>query len=191
MKVTLRILNGSCTAQPISSFEEHTFGNVTNLVLDVGVLAHRSGDSPSTSGPSVSSLSQVIPSRRFNLQDFGARGRGICRPNQMFWTGIFNGRSFPDLKEVEIKHVPQSGSWQNTTHVTFEKGDLKGLDNVTRLVLESTPELNDSVLIGALTCAQNLKKLELRNIAALSYEGKPHLSKPLQVQSTKLVLACS
>lgn len=76
---------------------------------------------------------------------------------------------------MEIKHgrgIPRGSTWLNASHVTFEKEDLKGLDNVTKLSVESTPELNDSVLIGALPCAQNLKKLELRKVAALSYEGK-------------------
>lgn len=83
------------------------------------------------------------------------------------------------MKEVEIKHShgpPQAGTWANMSRVAFDKGGLEGLGKVTRLVVESTPELNDSVLMGALTSAQNLKKLELRNIAALSYEGEPHLS---------------
>lgn len=176
--MTLRIFNGSCTSQPISSFENDTFSNVTNLILHVGVAPHNAGDSPTTSGPSSASLSQVIPIRRFGLQNFENRGRAICRPNSKFWTGIFNGQSFPDLKEVEIKHangVPQAGTWANMSRVTFDKDALGGLGKVTKLVVEATPELNDSVLIGALTSAQNLKKLELRNIAALSYEGKTHL----------------
>lgn len=78
---------------------------------------------------------------------------------------------------MEIRHaygVPQGGTWANMTRVTFDKDALGGLGKVTKLVVESTPELNDSVLIGALTSAQNLKKLELRNVAALSYEGKTH-----------------
>lgn len=79
---------------------------------------------------------------------------------------------------MEIKHaygIPQGGTWANMSRVTFDKDALGGLGKVTKLVVEATPELNDSVLMGALTSAQNLKKLELRNVAALSYEGKTHL----------------
>lgn len=180
MRVTLRILNGSCIAQPISSFANDVFNNVTNLILHVGVAAHGADTNTTTGGPSSASLSQVIPIRRFSLHNFENMGRNVCRPNAKFWTGIFNGRSFPDLKEVEIRHsneVPQGGTWANMSHVKFDRDDLGGLGKVTRLVVQSTPELNDSVLMGALTNAQNLKKLELRNITALSYEGKTHLSK--------------
>lgn len=185
MRVTLRILNGSCIHQPISSFENDTFSNVTNLILHVGVAPHNAGDRSSTSGPSSASLSQVIPVRRFGLQNFENIGRNICKPNSKFWTGIFNGRSFPDLKEVEIRHShgpPQAGSWANSSHVKFDKDDLAGLGKVTRLVVESVPELNDSVLMGALTNAQTLKKLELRNVAALSYEGKTYISEVGKLQ---------
>jgi len=112
----------------------------------------------------------VIPGRRAALESWGRMGSG-CNPNAKFWSGIFNGSSFPDLREVEILHDSGSPASQWAKHVEFGEDDLKGLGKVTRLVVNSAPELNDSVLMGALTRAECLKRLELRNIVGLSYEG--------------------
>lgn len=112
----------------------------------------------------------MIPGRRAALETWGRLGSG-CNPNAKFWSGIFNGSSFPDLREVEILHDSGSPASQWAKHVEFGEDDLKGLGKVTRLVVNSAPELNDSVLMGALTRAECLKRLELRNIVGLSYEG--------------------
>jgi hypothetical protein len=89
----------------------------------------------------------------------------------MFWTRIFNATSFPDLREAVIIHerVATSSYWVD--EVRFGPDDLKGLGQVTSLVVDSAPELNDAVLQGALTRAQSLKRLELKNIHGLSYDG--------------------
>lgn len=139
----------------------------------MGIVAVGAG-STSSGGPSASSRSQVIPARRFPMNDYRAVGRGVCRPNKKFWSGIFNGQSFPDLSEVEIRHdagIGGAGSTWNPTPVVFDNGDLKGLDKITNLIVESAPELNDSVLMSALNFAHKLKVLELCNINGLSYEG--------------------
>lgn len=177
VKITLDIKNGSCDAQPICSFEGATFSRVSRLILHVGIVAVGAG-STSSGGPSASSRSQVIPARRFPMNDYRAVGRGVCRPNKKFWSGIFNGQSFPDLSEVEIRHdagIGGAGSTWNPTPVVFDNGDLKGLDKITNLIVESAPELNDSVLMSALNFAHKLKVLELCNINGLSYEALSQL----------------
>ncbi|PUU78979.1 hypothetical protein B9Z19DRAFT_1047547 [Tuber borchii] len=169
VSITLHISNGSCNAQPLTSFELETFPRVSTLILAVGFPSISSGSS--TSGPPARpSFHQVIPGRRAALESWGRMGSG-CNPNAKFWSGIFNGSSFPDLREVEILHDSGSPASQWAKHVEFGEDDLKGLGKVTRLVVNSAPELNDSVLMGALTRAECLKRLELRNIVGLSYEA--------------------
>ncbi|KAG0136809.1 hypothetical protein HOY82DRAFT_478431 [Tuber indicum] len=168
VSITLHISNGSCDAQPLTSFELETFPRVSTLILEVGVPSISSGSA--SVPPARPSFHQVIPSRRTALQSWGRSGSG-CNPNPKFWSGIFNGSSFPDLREVEVLHDPGSPASQWAKIVEFGEGDLKGLGKVTRLVVNSAPELNDSVLMGALTRAECLKRLELRNIVGLSYEA--------------------
>ncbi|RPA95844.1 hypothetical protein L873DRAFT_1696451 [Choiromyces venosus 120613-1] len=169
VNITLHIANGSCNAQPLTSFQQETFPRVSTLILEVGVPSISSG---SVSGPPArpSSFNQVIPGRRAALETYGRYGSG-CNPNAKFWSGIFNGASFPDLREVEILHDRGSPASQWATPVKFAADDLKGLGKVTRLVVNSAPELNDSVLMGALTRADCLQRLELRNIVGLSYDA--------------------
>lgn len=101
-----------------------------------------------------------------------------CRPRAEFWTGIFNGTSFPHLEEVEIIHE-RSGFFYSD--VVIEAGELKGLQNIRRLAVKWAPELNSSVLTSALRCAPNLTHLELKFISGLEYSGESHHLSPLQL----------
>lgn len=103
------------------------------------------------------------------MPGFGSTARDHrCSPNKEFWTGIFNGLSFPHLEEVEIHHVhTHYNGWGAPI---IPPSELKGLQKITRLSVDSAPELNSTVLMSALQCAPNLKHLELKNIAELDYD---------------------
>jgi hypothetical protein len=158
--------NATCSGQPIRSFGTETFPRVTTLILHTGP-----GEPPLPAQRANQAL--MLNSRRNLLgQAFGALGGTRdhrCMPTQEFWTGLFNGTSFPQLEEVELHHVqtPRAG-WGAPD---IPASELKGLANITRLAVDSAPELNSTVLMSALKCAPSLKHLELKNIADLNYEG--------------------
>lgn len=96
--------------------------------------------------------------------------RKRCGPNKDFWTGILNGEGFPDLQELEIIHE-ETRTWYSHAEPKFGESDLKGLGKITRLVVSRAPELNDMILMSALSLAMSLKKLELKNVEGLTYDG--------------------
>ncbi|KAG0644726.1 hypothetical protein HOY80DRAFT_1132864 [Tuber brumale] len=166
--ITLRIFNGYCDADPLTSFKLDTFPRVSTLVLAVRAPAiSLRADTPA---PAADSSRLEVPCDPMGLKTGGRLGSG-CYPNARFWAAIFNGYSFPDLREVKVLHAPGSTSCQWANVVEFSERDLKGVRMVTTLVVNSAPELNDSVLMGALARAECLKRLELRNIAGLSYQA--------------------
>jgi hypothetical protein len=157
--------NATCSGQPIRSFGTETFPRVTSLILHTGPGEPQQ--------PTQQANRALILNRR-------ALGRGLhellggtrdhrCVPTQEFWTGIFNGTSFPQLEEVEIHHVQTARAGWGAPEIPAS--ELKGLMNITRLAVDSAPELNSTVLMSALQCAPKLKHLELKNIANLDYTG--------------------
>lgn len=164
----LELENASCSGQPITSFFQESFPRITSLVLHTG---------PGPRAPAPSQFPGTRPVVMNNArQHMNAPTRSLntggCSPNEGFWTGIFNGTSFPHLEEVEIHHVPMD--IQGWGAPKLAPSDLRGLRNITRLAVSEAPELNGDVMMSALQCAPNLKHLELKNINGLDYEGNPH-----------------
>lgn len=90
------------------------------------------------------------------------------RPTQQF-KDLMRGSTTTALEEVEINHHRcVRGNW---CIQKIDARELQGLRSITRLVVDSAPELDDVVLESALECAPNLKHLELKNIGGLSYPG--------------------
>lgn len=90
------------------------------------------------------------------------------------------GLAITALEEVEINHRQCiRGNWGTKG---IDASELQGLRTITRLVVDSAPELDDAVLESALVCAPSLKHLELKNIKGLTYGGMsitPHPTPPL------------
>ncbi|KAF8534737.1 hypothetical protein BDD12DRAFT_859034 [Trichophaea hybrida] len=167
IRIHLVLENATCSGQPITSFYQQTFPRVTSLILHTGPgqpQAHRSSTRP----PNQLIFNRSLASRMIGQEVLGGSRDTSCRPNKDFWTGIFNGTSFPALEEVEIHHRTHlSHGWGAPT---IDNSELKGLKNITRLAVDGAPELNGFVLMQALPCAPNLKYLELKNIDGLEYD---------------------
>ncbi|KAK6351389.1 hypothetical protein TWF718_004549 [Orbilia javanica] len=168
--ISLRIAHSACDAQPVRSFESEEFPRVTSLILDLG-------GEPVTQSSGSSSLDSVIPVRRsihqrgYNYSTSGAR----CVPNAKFWTRFFNGSSFPDLQRLELHHRSRTGlsygdSGREGDRILFTELDTLGLARIERLVVNSVPEFNDSVLMAGLQHAPLLTDLQIEN-CAVTYDA--------------------
>ncbi|KAF3163089.1 hypothetical protein TWF788_001694 [Orbilia oligospora] len=165
--ISLIITHSACDAQPVRSFESEEFPRVTSLILDLG---GESVNQSSSSGSS--SLNSVIPVRRnihqrgYNYNTTGMR----CVPNSKFWTRFFNGSCFPDLRRLELHHKSRAGpsygdSGLEGEPILFTELDTLGLAQIERLVVNSVPEFNDSVLMAGLQHAPVLTDLQIENCA--------------------------
>ncbi|KAK6536788.1 hypothetical protein TWF281_001002 [Arthrobotrys megalospora] len=162
--ISLIIAHSACDAQPVRSFESEQFPRVTNLILDLG------GEPVTQLSPSASrTLNTVIPVRR-NINrgyDFNTTGQR-CIPTAKFWTRFFNGSSFPDLRRLELHHRSRSGpsygagNWEGE-RILFTELDTLGLARIERLVVNSVPEFNDSVLMAGLQHAPLLTDLQIED----------------------------
>ncbi|KAG0133661.1 hypothetical protein HOY82DRAFT_482471, partial [Tuber indicum] len=168
VSITLRIPIEYCNSQTLWILGTEEFPRVTTLILELG------GSSISSSCgslcPARNPIIQAILNNPSALESCGCSD-SECIPNSIFWSRIFNGFSFPDLQEVEVLHKQVTLDSQSANPVVFSESCLKRLGKITRLMVDSAPELSDSVLMGSLTRAECLKRLELRNIFGLSYEG--------------------
>ncbi|KAK6503319.1 hypothetical protein TWF481_008342 [Arthrobotrys musiformis] len=171
--ISLIIAHSACDAQPVHSFESEEFPRVTTLILDLG--GEPATQSPSSSGArSINSLLPVrrsIHQRNYNYSTSGIR----CAPNAKFWTRFFNGSSFPDLRRLELHHrsrtSPSYGDSGMEGHrILFTELDTLGLARIERLVVNSVPEFNDSVLMAGLQHAPLLTDLHIEN-CAVTYDA--------------------
>lgn len=85
--------NASCLGQPIASFPVTVFLNVTALVLNTGPEAAVSLAPVASNSRSPISNSRTV---RENLRVLYGRDT-TCGSRKAFWTGIFNGTSFPGI----------------------------------------------------------------------------------------------
>ncbi|CCX34570.1 Similar to hypothetical protein AOL_s00083g50 [Arthrobotrys oligospora ATCC 24927]; acc. no. EGX47838 [Pyronema omphalodes CBS 100304] len=163
IQIQLLLKNATCSRQPISSFAEQEFRRVTSLILETGPPAPGTlPRSPHVPPPMILNSSIARQMRQNPPQEHG------CYPSREFWSAIFNGYSFPDLKEFDLQHMHCIGIGKPP--VTFEPPDLTILGSLEKLVVTAAPELDSSVLLGALPYATKLKHLELRNLASIYYE---------------------
>ncbi|KAI5820858.1 hypothetical protein BZA77DRAFT_300102 [Pyronema omphalodes] len=164
IQIQLLIKNATCSRQPISSFADHEFRRVTSLVLETGPPALCTlPKAPHVPPPMIFNGSTARLMRQTPLQEHG------CYPSREFWSAIFNGYSFPDLKEFNLQHMQCIGIGKFP--VIFEPSDLTLLSNLEKLIVTAAPELDSAVLLGALPYATKLKHLELRNLASIYHEN--------------------
>ncbi|KAI5805060.1 hypothetical protein EDC01DRAFT_355532 [Geopyxis carbonaria] len=169
INIKLSLINATCQGQPIGAFGTEVFPRITHLILNTAEDQTSTASNPSTQ------RAAVVNNSRTAYAHMGPV-RKRCGPNKEFWTGLFNGDSFPDLQEIEIIHG-ETRTWYSHDEPKFGSSDLKGLGRITRLVVSRAPELNDKILMSALSLAMSLKKLELKKIEGLSYNA---ISKLLQ-----------
>ncbi|RVD88740.1 uncharacterized protein DFL_002914 [Arthrobotrys flagrans] len=169
--ISLIIAHSACNAQPVCSFESEEFPRVTSLILDLG------GEPVTQPSSGSSSLSSVIPARRnIHQRNYNYSTTGIrCIPNAKFWTRFFNGSNFPDLQRLELHHRSRAGSSYGDSgregdRILFTELDTLGLARIERLVVNSVPEFNDSVLMAGLQHAPLLTDLQIEN-CAVTYDA--------------------
>ena len=130
------------------------------------------------------------------------RRQDRCVPNAKFWRPFVSGMSFPDLRELEVRHYWATIPPENASLDTGDQHDVyggytnchdvigqsDGLTKLERIVLESPPELNSAVLMQLVgnpkAMASNLTTLDLRfcqldhdTIAQLLYHAPPKLQR--------------
>ncbi|KAK6495987.1 hypothetical protein TWF481_003032 [Arthrobotrys musiformis] len=171
--ISLIIAHSACDAQPVHSFESEEFPRVTTLILDLGGESTTQSSSPS----GARSINSVVPVRRSIHQrnySFSTSGNR-CVPNAKFWTRFFSGTNFPDLQRLELHHRSRTGpsygeSGVEGHRILFTELDTLGLARIERLVVNSVPEFNDSVLMAGLQHAPLLTDLHIEN-CSVTYDA--------------------
>ena len=130
------------------------------------------------------------------------RGTAKCCANTRFWQPLVDGDTFPDLKNLEVRHIwaippPMTASLDltNFIHSGMYRNPLpevirqsEGLSKLERICLESPPELDSTIfmqLVGNPKVAtNNLTNLDLRfcflnndTVAELLYHAPPALKR--------------
>ncbi|KAF3902633.1 hypothetical protein ABW21_db0209813 [Orbilia brochopaga] len=177
VNISMIISHSACQSQPVRSFQSEVFPRVTSLILD---LSGASPITPSSSSRDASALGASAPRRRhpttrgpMGIQRQLTTNEAVCAPNSPFWTRFFNGQCFPDLQKLELHHRPEPiPPYQRilTQSIQFTELDIVGLAKIERLVVNSVPEFNDTVLMAGLQHAPLLTDLHIEH-CRVSYEA--------------------
>lgn len=175
LDITLRFAHCRCETTPISVLEREDFPRVRRLVLYLG---------------------------KHDPEETHLRKQDRCAPSVKFFRPLVNGISFPDLKDLEVRHYwatippadasleleeynnaygPQAGCYDSI-------GLSDGLKTLESIILECPPELNSTVLMQLVgnpeAMASNLTTLDLRfceldqaTLAQLIYHAPPKLAR--------------
>lgn len=108
IQITLRVVRARCADSPIRNFAEAEYPNVATLILNMRHPMHmtRRDTARATSRALRLGTPYGFPSSTTQLQTGTWLANRGCSPNTTFWRAILNGRSFPDLKRIEIYHAP-------------------------------------------------------------------------------------
>ena len=139
-----------CHSTPVSNFGSESFPRVRALRLYVG---------------------------QHDPEETHPRSKGECHPDMRFWNPFFDGTTFPNCTDIEIRHywaspphskasldltnscgrVYDGPTWRPTVRraskssaLPLAAGSLEGLEKVERIFLEYVPELDATILMQLL-----------------------------------------
>lgn len=109
LSITLSLEHCQCAATPVSVLESETFPRVTKIIVHVG---------------------RHDPKDPLDLQEVQSCRKAPCLPNASFWRPFVGGWSFPDCKDLEIRHFWATAPPANATLDLTRTREIAELDDV-------------------------------------------------------------